>query len=114
MAIFMISLSGIPPTAGFFGKYYIFRNAIAHGYTSLVIIAVLNSALSVYYYLRVLVSLYMRKPVREIVSDRSFVVAGVVTVCALAILWVGFAPDTVLPGVPAIVDWLRDSVLAAR
>jgi NADH-quinone oxidoreductase subunit N len=114
MSVFMISLSGIPPTAGFFGKYYIFRNAIEHGFTPLIVIAVLNSALSVYYYLRVLVALYMRKPTRELLLDRSALVAGVVTLCALGTFWIGIAPNSVLPGVPALVGWVRDSVFAAR
>lgn len=114
MSVFMISLAGIPPTAGFFGKYLIFRNAIEHGYGSLIVIAVLNSALSVYYYLRVLVALYMRKPLRDLVIGRSAVVGGVIAVCAIGTFWAGFAPDGILPGVPALVDWVRGSVLALR
>ena len=114
MSIFMVSLSGIPPTAGFFGKYFIFRNAIEHGFVGLIVIAALNSAMSVYYYLRVLVALYMRDASREITIDRSVFVGGVVAVCALATIWVGIAPDSFLPGVPTLVDWVRDSVLAAR
>jgi NADH:ubiquinone oxidoreductase subunit 2 (subunit N) len=60
MVVFMVGLGGIPPTAGFFGKYSIFKAALDTGLTSLVIIAVLNSLVSVYYYLRVVVALYMR------------------------------------------------------
>ncbi|MCA9726251.1 MAG: NADH-quinone oxidoreductase subunit N, partial [Candidatus Eisenbacteria bacterium] len=114
MSVFMISLSGIPPTAGFFGKYYIFRSAVEHGFNSLIVIAVLNSALSVYYYLRVLVALYMRKPMRELVLGRSALVGAVVLVCALGTFWVGFAPDSFVPGVPTIVSWVKGSVLALR
>ncbi|MBK8229902.1 MAG: NADH-quinone oxidoreductase subunit N [Candidatus Eisenbacteria bacterium] len=114
MTIFMISLAGIPPAAGFFGKYYIFRNAVEHGYVSLVVLGVLNSALSVYYYLRVLVALYMRPATREFTMDRSVVVGSVVAFCGLALLWIGIAPDTVLPGVPALVGWVRESVLTLR
>jgi NADH:ubiquinone oxidoreductase subunit 2 (subunit N) len=61
-AIFMVSLAGIPPTGGFFGKLYIFRAAIDGGFTWLAVIGLLNSALAAYYYLRVLVYLYMREP----------------------------------------------------
>jgi formate hydrogenlyase subunit 3/multisubunit Na+/H+ antiporter MnhD subunit len=60
MVVFMLGLGGIPPTAGFFGKYSLFKAAMDAGLTSLVIIAVLNSLVSVYYYLRVIVALYMR------------------------------------------------------
>ncbi|MGD0625339.1 MAG: NADH-quinone oxidoreductase subunit N, partial [Thermodesulfobacteriota bacterium] len=62
MAIFMFSLAGIPPTAGFVGKFYIFSAAVKAGYIGLAIIGVLNSALSVYFYLRVTVMMYMRNP----------------------------------------------------
>ncbi|MCA9754526.1 MAG: NADH-quinone oxidoreductase subunit N [Candidatus Eisenbacteria bacterium] len=114
MLVFMVSLAGIPPTAGFFGKYFIFRNAVQNGYTGLIIIAVLNSAMSVYYYLRVLVALYMQKPVREINLGRPQVVGLVVAVCAVLVFWVGFAPNSFLPGVPAIVDWVQGAEIVGR
>jgi NADH-quinone oxidoreductase subunit N len=59
MALFLLSLTGIPPTAGFVGKFYLFSAAVKAGYVWLAIIAVLNSAVSVYYYLRVIVIMYM-------------------------------------------------------
>ena len=65
MTIFMLSLGGIPPTAGFMGKVYVFSVAIDAGQIPLVIVGVLNSALSIYYYLRVTVAMYMREPQGE-------------------------------------------------
>ncbi|MCM2358798.1 MAG: NADH-quinone oxidoreductase subunit N [Geobacteraceae bacterium] len=65
MSIFLFSLAGIPPAAGFIGKFYIFSGAIQAGYIWLAIIGVLNSAASVYYYLRVMVFMYMKDPVEE-------------------------------------------------
>jgi NADH-quinone oxidoreductase subunit N len=62
LALFMFSLAGIPPTAGFMGKLYVFRAAIEAGQTGLAIVAVLNSVVAAYYYLRVVVVLYMREP----------------------------------------------------
>ena len=59
MALFMFSLAGIPPTGGFMGKFYIFSAAIQAKYVGLAIIGVLNSVISVYYYLRVTVVMYM-------------------------------------------------------
>jgi len=59
MAIFMLSLAGIPPTAGFAGKFYLFSAAVNAGYVGLAVIGVLNSLVSVYYYLGVLVQMYM-------------------------------------------------------
>jgi len=65
MSIFLFSLAGIPPAAGFIGKFYLFSGAIQAGYIWLAIIGVLNSAASVYYYLRVMVYMYMKDPVEE-------------------------------------------------
>ncbi|MFQ5691451.1 MAG: proton-conducting transporter membrane subunit [Nitrospinota bacterium] len=62
LALFMFSLAGLPPTAGFVGKFYVFGSAVQAGYTWLVVIAVLNSVAAVYYYLGVVVHLYMREP----------------------------------------------------
>jgi NADH-quinone oxidoreductase subunit N len=61
MALFMLSLAGFPPLAGFAGKFYIFRAAVLSGHTVLAIIGVLNSLLSVVYYLRVIVAMYMEE-----------------------------------------------------
>ena len=65
MSIFMFSLAGIPPLAGFVGKFYIFSAAIKSGYVVLAVIGVLNSVVAVYYYLRVTVAMYMKPPARE-------------------------------------------------
>jgi NADH-quinone oxidoreductase subunit N len=61
MALFMLSLAGFPPLAGFTGKFYIFRSAVLSGHTPLAIIGVLNSLLSLVYYLRVIVAMYMEE-----------------------------------------------------
>lgn len=65
MSIFLFSLAGIPPTAGFIGKFYLFSGAVQNGYVWLAIIGVLNSAASVYYYLRVMVYMYMKDPAED-------------------------------------------------
>jgi NADH-quinone oxidoreductase subunit N len=62
MTLFMISLAGLPPTVGFIGKFYLFRSALAAGATGLVIVAVLTSVVSVFYYLAVIVRMYMTAP----------------------------------------------------
>jgi NADH-quinone oxidoreductase subunit N len=61
MLLFMLSLGGIPPTAGFMGKFWLFGAAIEAGYVWLAVIGVLNSAVSLYYYLRVVVFMYLKK-----------------------------------------------------
>lgn len=62
MAVFMFALIGIPPLAGFFGKLYVFGAAVQAGMTWLAIIAMLNSAIAAYYYLRITVSMFMADP----------------------------------------------------
>ena len=61
MLIFMLSLGGIPPTAGFMGKFWLFSAAIDSGYVWLAVIGVLNSAISLYYYVRVVVYMWIRQ-----------------------------------------------------
>ena len=61
MALFMLSLTGVPPLAGFFGKFYIFSAALDANLVWLTVIAVLNSVLSAYYYLSVLIAMYARE-----------------------------------------------------
>jgi NADH-quinone oxidoreductase subunit N len=61
MTVFMLSLTGMPPTLGLVGKFYLFRTAIQGGFIGLAIIGVLTSLISAYYYLRVVVTMYMRE-----------------------------------------------------
>ncbi|MGR3220487.1 MAG: NADH-quinone oxidoreductase subunit N [Candidatus Anammoxibacter sp.] len=65
MTIFMLSMAGMPPLAGFVGKFYVFSAAIESGFITLAVIGVINSVISVYYYLRVTVFMYMKPPMRE-------------------------------------------------
>jgi NADH-quinone oxidoreductase subunit N len=66
MTIFMFSLTGVPPLAGFMAKFYVFSTAIKAGYTWLAIIGILNSVIAAYYYLRVVMFMYFREPTKEI------------------------------------------------
>jgi NADH-quinone oxidoreductase subunit N len=65
MLIFLLSLAGIPPTAGFIAKYYLFAAAIETGHNALAVIAVLNAAVSIYFYLRIVVAMFMREPTEK-------------------------------------------------
>src|SRR3989304_8017723 len=69
MALFMLSLTGVPPTAGFMAKFYIFRAAIDAGLIGLALVGALTSLISAYYYLRVLVVMYMRPGEPEVRSE---------------------------------------------
>jgi len=96
MSIFMLSLTGIPPLAGFFGKFYVFSAAVQQGYIWLVVIGVLNSAISVFYYLRIMVIMYMREGdgLRDLEHAPS--VAFVTAVCAGLIILLGILPGSLL------------------
>ena len=61
MAIFMLSFTGVPPTLGFMGKFYLFRTVIQGGYLGLALIGVFTTLLSAYYYLRIVIIMYMRE-----------------------------------------------------
>lgn len=96
MLVFMFSLAGIPPTAGFIGKFYIFMAAINAGYTWLVAIAVIFSAISAYFYLRIIMNMYM-KPLGETVGiTPSLGLAAALFICAVMIFVIGLAPSVVL------------------
>ena len=62
LTVFLLSLIGMPPTAGFVGKFYLFAAAVRQGFVWLAVIAVLNSVVAAYYYLRLIVYMYMRDP----------------------------------------------------
>ena len=96
MGVFMFSLIGIPPLAGFFGKYYIFIAAIEQGYTWLTIIGVITSMISVYYYLRVVVLMFFQTAEE---GERPRVAAGgavALLLSAFGVLIVGLFPSIVL------------------
>ena len=101
MSLFMLSLAGFPPLAGFTGKFYIFRSAVLAGHLNLAVIGVLNSLLSVIYYLRVIVAMYMEEGGSE---GKSFRQAPYVYV-AILIAVVGTLYLGILPG--AALDWSR-------
>jgi len=86
MTLFMFSLAGFPPTVGFIGKFFLFSAAVANGYTWLVVVAVLASVVSVYYYFRVVVHLWTRpagEGVRFQVPAAAILVIGVSAVMAV-------------------------------
>ncbi|MCX6641125.1 MAG: NADH-quinone oxidoreductase subunit N [bacterium] len=96
MSIFMLSLTGIPPLAGFFGKFYVFSAAVQAGYVWLVIIGVLNSVISVFYYLRVMVIMYMREAEDLKDLERVPSVGFAALVCGLAIVLLGLFSGSLL------------------
>jgi NADH-quinone oxidoreductase subunit N len=98
-ALFLVSLAGIPPTAGFFGKWFVFRAAMEGGFTLLTVIAFVNSVVGAYYYLRVLVYMYMREPAAGApiaTPMRSGYVNAALLISAILVVVLGLLPSTSL------------------
>ncbi len=114
MSIFMFSLIGIPPTGGFFGKYYLFSSAIKQGMYIPIIIALINSMLSIYYYLKVIVKMYMQKGDYQLEKESGSISTNIVLVyTVIATVWLGMGTFTlfsVIPGAVPIIEWTRTSI----
>ncbi|MGB2697273.1 MAG: NADH-quinone oxidoreductase subunit N [Candidatus Zixiibacteriota bacterium] len=97
MAVFLLSLAGFPPFAGFLAKFYVFSAAVKSGYMGLTIIAVLNSFVAVYYYLRVVVIMFMRPSQVELKPvSLPFFVSLTLFLTLLGTLWLGIFPQAFL------------------
>jgi NADH-quinone oxidoreductase subunit N len=98
-SLFLVSLAGVPPTAGFFGKWFVFKAAIDSGLYWLTILGFVNSVVAAYYYLRVLVYMYMREPAAGApvaVPMKSGYVTAALLVSAVLVLVLGLAPTRYL------------------
>ena len=97
MSVMLLSLAGFPPTAGFVGKFYIFKSAIGSELYLLVIVGAINTAISAFYYLRVVVTMYMREPEEELEFSpyASTLVIGL-TIAAVGVLLIGILPSLML------------------
>src|SRR5205085_5802766 len=96
MSLFMVSLAGIPPTAGFMAKLTVFRAAVAADLVPLAVLGVLTSVAGLYYYLRVVVYVYMYPEAKPgaIATDRLLPAGLAVAGCALIVLWMGIQPGS--------------------
>jgi len=98
-SLFLLSLAGIPPTAGFFGKLYVFRAAVDAQLYIVAVIGLINSVIGAYYYLRVMVYMYMREPAPGApiaVPMRSGLVASALVIAAVLVIVFGTMPGNVL------------------
>ena len=110
MTVFMLSLGGIPPMAGFMGKLLVFRAAVDAGLVGLVIVGVITSAVGAYYYLRVVVYMYMRpSPEAATLPERHLGTELALILSTAAVVVLG-----ILPGLAS--SWLAagGSVLLGR
>ncbi len=105
MTIFLLSLGGFPPMAGFIGKWYVFSAAVKAGYVGLAIIAVLTSVISVFFYLRIVVMMYMTPsdtPAQFPAVPRMAGVALVVS--AILVFYLGILPSRVIAWAAASIS----------
>ncbi len=96
MTIFLLSLGGLPPFAGFIAKFYIFSAAVQEGLIPLVIIAVLNSAISFYYYLKVIIFMYMKEQEAEFRISLTPLTLFVVIIGVLGTINLGIFPNAII------------------
>jgi NADH-quinone oxidoreductase subunit N len=96
LTLFLLSLAGIPPTAGFMAKFLVFEAAVEAGLEGLVIVAVLASVIAAFFYLRVIVLTYMEEPEDEVVVRAAPAPSGTLAVAALATLVLGVFPSLIL------------------
>jgi NADH-quinone oxidoreductase subunit N len=93
MSLFMVSLAGFPPTAGFFGKLFLFYAAIEQGYFLITILAVVASIISVYFYLRVIVMMYFHEDESAPKPAMHKGMRALVTVSSIAVIAIGLFPS---------------------
>jgi NADH-quinone oxidoreductase subunit N len=105
MLVFLLSLAGIPPTAGFIGKYYLFTSAMKAGYAWLAVLAVLMSAVSLFYYFRIAAAMFFAEG-EGVPLKSSYALTAAVLICAAATVLVGVAPQP-------FVEMLRACVIQA-
>lgn len=99
MTVFLLSLAGIPPTVGFFGKFYLFNAAVGEGLLWLAIWGVVSSVIGVYYYLRPIVVMYMKEGEAEIAGHSLNATTITAVVMALAIVLMGFVSGPIFSAV---------------
>lgn len=95
MTVVLLSLAGIPPTAGFFAKYYIFTTAFQSGYAGLVLIAIIASLIGVYYYFRIIIAMYFKEGSHQAIplQINHKVVLILVVIATIAL---GLSPDFII------------------
>jgi NADH-quinone oxidoreductase subunit N len=113
MLLFMLSLGGIPPTAGFMGKFWLFGAAIEADYVGLAVIGVLNSAVSLYYYVRIVVFMYLKTDTSGSEPTLNPMLAVALAVAVVATLALGVYPRLLFEIAEASAQTLRAAGIAA-
>jgi len=96
MLVFLLSLAGIPPTAGFVGKYLLFSAAMKAGWSGLALLAVLMSAVSLFYYFRIVRAMYLVDGAGELRWREEPAVTAAIAVCVVGTLGIGIFPQPLI------------------
>ena len=96
MSVFMLSLAGIPPTAGFMAKFYVFSAAIKEGYVGLAIFGILTSVISLYYYLRVVYAMYFEEPERKTATPVTAGISAGIIIALWGVVQLGILPSSIM------------------
>jgi NADH-quinone oxidoreductase subunit N len=96
MALALVSLAGIPPAAGFFGKFFIFTEVINSGYLYLVLIAILGSLISVYYYFKTIIAMYNGNEATIVITYKSGFASFLLVAISILIILIGLFPDALI------------------
>lgn len=107
MTLFMVSLAGLPPTAGFFAKLYVFSAVLDAGYVAVVIVAVLTSVVSAYYYLRVAYTMFIGQPSPDVEFVGGRWVSTAIIVMAAGVLLMGIVPAPVTTFLEQVANALK-------
>lgn len=105
MLIFLFSLAGIPPTAGFVGKFYIFMALIQKGFISLAVIAVIMSSVSAYFYIRIVMLMYMKDPIHEFDMAQTPATRLVLAIAVFGTIIIGILPAWFIDIAQRAVSW---------
>jgi NADH-quinone oxidoreductase subunit N len=103
MLVFLLSLAGIPPLAGFWGKYFIFLSLIESGHYTLAALGVLYSVFGLYYYLRIANAMFMRQPLEKEKLPWSPAMSVALFVTAAATLLIGIFPNAMIHAVDGVL-----------
>jgi len=104
MAVFVLSLAGIPPLSGFFAKFYVFMAGWESNAIMLVVVAVLNTIVSLYYYLRILKSMFMNEPRDDRLVDVPAGMNASIVMSAIAVVVLGLVPSFFLPALNVVTQ----------
>ena len=116
MLLFMLSLGGIPPTAGFMGKIWVFGAAIDAGWTWLAVVGVVNTAISLFYYIRVVVFMWVKEEVMGSPIPLGPAMAVALTITAVGTIGFGLYPELLFDGAQAAAAtfWSSAAAVALR